>query len=118
MATIPSPFPSPAESVPISALAIAELPPPVPMPAPGLRDRILELIQPAAVYGTLFLAGLSGGLGVATGASLTIRVLAGASIKQVGAVHLAVPRAEPEPLAVEIQKAKAELDAAVARHGS
>jgi len=120
MATVSSSSPSTIESAPISALAIAELAlaAPAPAPAPTWLDRIRQRSQPLVAYGMLFLMGVSGGLGVATAASLTVRYLAGGSQKQIAAVHLPVPRAEPEPLALEIQKAKAELDAAVARHGS
>ena len=113
-----SPLPSKAETVPLSALPVADLPVSAPADEPTWRERLWQRSQPAVAYGTLFLMGVSGGLGVATTASLTIRILNGGPDKQVAAVRLAVPRPEPEPLDVEIQKAKAELDAAVAQHGS
>lgn len=103
--------------MPLSAMAIAELPPQAPVREPTWADRIWQRSQPAVAYGMLFVMGVSGGLGVATAASLTLRMLAGPD-KQIAVVRLAVPRSEPEPLDVEIQKAKAELDAAVAQHGS
>jgi hypothetical protein len=119
MTTVSSPSPSSAvESVPLSAMAIAEPPAPAPEPAPTWLDRLLQRIQPATAYGMLFLMGLSGGLGVATAASLTIRYLTHGSDKQLAAVRFVLPRQALEPLDVEIQKAKAELDAAVAPHGS
>lgn len=113
-----SSLPSTAEAVPLSAMAIAEPAPPAPEREPTWADRIWRRSQPAVAYGMLFVMGISGGLGVATAASLTLRLLAGGADKQVAAVRLAVPRLEPAPLDVEIQKAKAELDAAVAEHGS
>jgi hypothetical protein len=120
MATVSSPssFPSLAETVPLSALPAAELPAAAPPDQPTWRERLWHRSQPAVAYGTLFLMGVSGGVGVATTASLTIRILAGGPEKELAAVRFAVPRPEPEPLDVEIQKAKAELDAAVAQHGS
>jgi hypothetical protein len=104
--------------VPISALAFAEPPAAAPAPAPTWRERIWQRSQPLVAYGMLFLMGVSGGLGVATAASLTVRYLAGDSEKQIAAVRVALPHAQPEPLDLEIQKAKSELDAAVAKHGS
>jgi hypothetical protein len=107
--------------VPLSAVAAiaAEVPlPAAPVRDPTWGDRIWQRSQPVVAYGMLFLMGLSGGLGVATAASLTIRAFAGGPDKQIAAVRMTLPRQELQPLAVEIQKAKAELDAAVAQHGS
>ena len=120
MATVssPPPLPSMAQTVPLSALPVAELPVSAPVDEPTWRERLWRRSQPAVAYGLLFLMGVSGGLGVATAASLTLRILAGGPDKQVAAVRVAVPRLEPTPLDVEIRKAKAELDAAVAQHGS
>ncbi|MBV8534627.1 MAG: hypothetical protein JO128_03480 [Alphaproteobacteria bacterium] len=100
--------------MPLSAVAVAE-PLPAPVPEPTWRERLWQRSQPVVAYSTLFLMGVSGGLGVATAASLTIRVIAGGPDKQVAAVRLVVPQVEPEPLDVEIRKAKAELDAAVGK---
>ena len=120
MATVssPPPLPSMAQTVPLSALPVAELPVSAPVDEPTWRERLWRRSQPAVAYGLLFFMGVSGGLGVATAASLTVHILAGGPDKQVAAVRVAVPRLEPTPLDVEIRKAKAELDAAVAQHGS
>lgn len=115
MTTATHPSPSPASAVPLSAMPVAAIA--AEPPAPSWRDRALHRLQPLATYGALFLMGLSGGLAVATVSSLALHYFAGAD-KQVASVHIDLPRPAAEPLDIEIQKAKAELDAAVAAHGS
>lgn len=114
----PSSAPSSANAVPLSAMPVIAVPTvAAPLP-PSWRERALRRLQPAATYGALFLMGLSGGLAVATVSSLTLHYFARAHDRQLAEVRIDLPRPAAEPLAVEIQKAKAELDAAVAPHGS
>jgi hypothetical protein len=98
---------------PISARAIAaaaEPPPPQVLSVPQL---LLGQLRPLLAHGALFLMGLAGGLAVATVSSLTLHYLNNGSA-QLAAARVKIPPTVVAPLDVEIQKAKADLDAALA----
>jgi hypothetical protein len=109
---------SAAEAMPISAMAAVELPTPPAPPPPSFRDKLRQRLQPFLAHGVLFFAGLSGGLAVATASTVAVHYFIGGSSTQLAAARLVLPPRPLEPLDVEIQKAKAELDAAIAKHGS
>jgi anti-sigma factor RsiW len=78
-----------------------------------------QRLRPLGAHAALFAIGIAGGLAVVTASSLTLRYLGGQPDRQLASARLALPPQPPEPLAVEIQKAKAELDAALNnRNGS
>ncbi len=102
--------PAPAE--PISALALATSAEPPPAPAPTIAGLLLDRFRPVAAHGLLFLMGISGGVAVATASSVTLHYLA-ASHTQVASARIDIQPQVLLPVDAEIQKAKAELDAAL-----
>lgn len=98
---------------PISALAIAAAAEPPPPRVPSVPQLLFERLRPLFAHGVLFLMGLAGGLAVATVASLTLHYVSGGST-QLAAARVQIPPHVVAPLDVEIQKAKADLDAALA----
>ena len=116
MANGPSHPISASHAEPLSALAIAAAAEPPPPYIPSVPQLLLQRLRPLAVYAGLFVMGLSGGLAVATTAGLVLHYLNG-SREQVAAARVAIAPQAPEPLDLEIRKAKADLDAAL-RNGS
>ena len=111
----PSPEPISAVALPDAALIV----PPEPQTAAGSLLSLRDRVWPLTAHATLFAMGLAGGLAVATAASLTLHYLGSGADRQLASARIDVPRSAPEPLDLEIQKAKAELDAALkARNGS
>lgn len=80
---------------------------------------VLDRLRPLLAHATLFAAGLGGGLAVALGSSLALHSLGTRADRQLASARIEIPAQPPEPLDVEIRKAKAELDAALnPRNGS
>lgn len=98
---------------PISVLAIAAAAEPPPPRIPSVPQLVLERLHPLAAHIGLFLMGLTGGLAVATAVTLTLHYANGGSA-QLAAARVKIPPQAVAPLDVEIQKAKADLDAALA----
>jgi len=104
---------SAAPSEPLSAVT---LPDPSPAasepPAAAIEPRPTRL-RPLGAHAALFAIGLAGGLVVATASSLTLHYLGARPDRQLASARVELPPRPPEPLALEIEKAKAELDAAL-----
>lgn len=98
---------------PISALAIAAAAEPPPPCVPSVPQLLFERLRPLFAHGVLFLMGLAGGLAVATVSTLALHYFSGGSA-QLAAARVKIPPQVVAPLDVEIQKAKADLDAALA----
>ena len=116
MAKTPSRPTSATRAEPMSALAITAAAEPPPPRIPSVPELLRQRLRPLAAYAALFFMGLTGGLAVATTAGLVLHYLNGAR-EQVAAARLVLSPQVPEPLDLEIRKAKADLDAAL-RNGS
>src|SRR5690242_4533539 len=93
---------------PISALALEAAAEPPPAAAPTVPRILFERLRPLAAHGALFALALIGGLAVATAASVTLRYVGDRADAQIAAARISVQPTPPEPLDVEIRKAKAE----------
>lgn len=97
---------------PISALALTASANPPPQPLPSVLRLLVERLRPLAAHGVLFLMALGGGIAAATATTMAVHYAAGSGA-QLAAVRIDIAPQIPDPIDVEIQKARAELEAAL-----